>query len=126
NKLEYTFSNQRWLTEEEVSRNEQYNRNALGFHVPLRFDKILAIEHCYLQASPSNEIRNRIYSFAIENDISFYDLRRHEGALRNLIIRNTSTGELMIIVVFAYPNNNDVELLMSFLHRSFPEITSLL
>src|SRR5690606_14577079 len=75
---------------------------------------------------PSNEIRNRLHAFALENNISFYDLRRHEGALRNLIIRNTSTGELMVIVVFAYPNENDLKLLMSFLHQSFPEITSLL
>lgn len=126
NKLEYTFSNQRWLTEEEIKRDEELQRNALGFHVPQRFDKILAINHCYLQADPSNAIRNSISAFAIENNISFYDLRKHEGALRNLIIRNTSTGELMIIVVFAYPDEEQVEQLMSFILEKFPEVNSLL
>lgn len=126
NKLEYTFSNQRWLTEEEIKRDEELQRNALGFHVPQRFDKILAINHCYLQADPSNTIRNSVSNFAIENDISFYDLRKHEGALRNLIIRNTSTGELMIIVVFAYPEEEQVDQLMSFILEKFPEVNSLL
>lgn len=126
NKLEYTFSNQRWLTPEEISSNEEFERNALGFHVPLRFDKILTIDHCYLQADPSNAIRNSLSDFAIQKGISFYDLRRHEGALRNLIIRNTSIGELMVIVVFGYPEDDNINEVMSFLQASFPEITSLL
>ncbi|TCK82888.1 23S rRNA (uracil(1939)-C(5))-methyltransferase RlmD [Albibacterium bauzanense] len=126
NKLEYTFSNQRWLTPEEISSNEEFERNALGFHVPLRFDKILTIDHCYLQADPSNAIRNLLSDFAIRKGISFYDLRRHEGALRNLIIRNTSIGELMVIVVFGYPEGDNIKDVMSFLQASFPEITSLL
>jgi len=126
NKLEYTFSNQRWLTPEEISRNEEFERNALGFHVPLRFDKILTIDHCYLQADPSNAIRNSLSDFAIQKGISFYDLRRHEGVLRNLIIRNTSIGELMVIVVFAYPEGDNINDVMRFLQASFPEITSLL
>src|SRR5690606_13600988 len=78
NKLVYTFSNQRWLTAEEIARNEEFSRNALGFHVPLRFDKLLKINHCYLQAEPSNAIRNSINDFAIQNEITFYDLRKHE------------------------------------------------
>lgn len=126
NKLEYTFSNQRWLTQEEIESGEALERNALGFHVPRRFDKILAIDHCYLQASPSNDIRNALSDFAIENDISFYDLRKHEGALRNLIIRSTSTGELMVIMAFAYPEKGQVEKVMSFLQEKFPTINSLL
>lgn len=126
NKLEYTFSNQRWLTYDEIEHNETLERNALGFHVPQRFDKILAIEHCYLQGDPSNAIRNSVSNFAIENDISFYDLRKHEGALRNLIIRNTSTGELMVIVVFAYPEEGQVGKVMSFIQDQFPAINSLL
>lgn len=126
NKLEYTFSNQRWLTPEEISSNEEFERNALGFHVPLRFDKILTIDHCYLQADPSNAIRNSLSDFAIQKGISFYDLRRHEGALRNLIIRNTSIGELMVIAVFGYPEGDNINDVMSFLQASFPEITSLL
>jgi len=125
NKLEYTFSNKRWFTdgEDEQTRTQP---NALGFHVPLRFDKILDIEHCYLQQSPSNEIRNKLRAFALEHEISFYDLRQHEGALRNLIIRTASTGELMVIVVFAYADADTVEKTMAFLRNEFPEITSLL
>lgn len=126
NKMEYTFSNKRWLTDEEVKSDEIFGKQALGFHVPLHFDKILQIDHCHLQASPSNEIRNAVDKFSVENEISYYDVRRHEGALRNLIVRNTSTGELMIIVVFAHPEEGQVDLLMEFIKESFPEITSLL
>src|SRR5690606_15163548 len=82
--------------------------------------------HCYLQQDPSNAIRNGLRSFALENDISFYDLRQHEGALRNLIIRTASTGELMVIVVFAYADTDTIERTMAFLQREFPMITSLL
>ena len=125
NKLEYTFSNKRWLTSlDEVEPTD--SMDALGFHVPGRFDKILTIDHCYLQQDPSNELRNSIFEFAKENFISFYDLREHEGSLRNLIIRTSSTGELMVIVVFAYPEEGQVEMLMSFIQAKFPEITSLL
>lgn len=126
NKLEYTFSNKRWLTDADGEIEDEKDLNALGFHVPLRFDKILEIEHCYLQADPSNEIRNSISAFAKENDISFYDLRAHEGVLRNLIIRTSSTGELMVIVVFAYPEEGQVNLVMDFVKAKFPQITSLL
>ncbi len=126
NKLEYTFSNKRWLTEKDDIIEDEKELNALGFHVPLRFDKILKIDHCYLQAEPSNELRNNIAAFAIENNISFYDLRAHEGALRNLVIRTSSTGELMVIVIFAYPEEGQVELLMEFVKNRFPQITSLL
>ncbi|MGJ1361747.1 23S rRNA (uracil(1939)-C(5))-methyltransferase RlmD [Sphingobacterium spiritivorum] len=125
NKLEYTFSNKRWLTSVDDT-NEGLEMNALGFHVPGRFDKILDIDHCYLQQDPSNAIRNQIRAFAIEHQISFYDLREHAGALRNLIIRTASTGELMVIVVFAYPEEGQVELLMNYINSSFPDIDSLL
>ncbi|CDS92219.1 23S rRNA (uracil(1939)-C(5))-methyltransferase RlmD [Sphingobacterium faecium] len=125
NKLEYTFSNKKWLT--YVDDNvDGMNMDALGFHVPGRFDKILNVNHCYLQEDPSNVLRNSVREFAIANDISFYDLRGHSGVLRNLIIRISSTGELMVIVVFAYPEEGQVELLMSFIQEKFPSITSLL
>ncbi len=125
NKLEYTFSNKRWLTSlDEVEPGD--SMDALGFHVPGRFDKILTIDHCFLQQAPSNDIRNSIFDYAKENFMSFYDLRDHEGALRNLIIRTSSTGELMVIVVFAYPEEGQVDLLMSYIKDKFPEITSLL
>ena len=126
NKLEYTFSNKRWLTNEDVASGEAMEMNALGFHVPLRFDKILEINHCYLQADPSNNIRNTVSKFAKENQISFYNLRAHEGALRNLVIRTSSTGELMVIVIFAYPEDGQINLMMNFVAETFPEITSLL
>lgn len=125
NKLEFTFSNKRWLTDlDEVQPGD--SMDALGFHVPGRFDKILAIDHCYLQQDPSNAVRNEVFEFAQANGISFYDLKFHEGALRNLIIRTSSTGEVMVIVVFAYPEEGQVELLMSFIQERFPDLTSLL
>jgi 23S rRNA (uracil1939-C5)-methyltransferase len=126
NKLEYTFSNKRWLTSLDGEVNDETEMNALGFHVPLRFDKILEIEHCYLQADPSNDLRNSISAFAKQNAISFYDLRAHEGALRNLVIRTSSTGELMVIVIFAYPEEGQVTLMMDYVKATFPQITSLL
>lgn len=125
NKLEFTFSNKRWLTsvDEEVQPDDLH---ALGFHVPGRFDKILDIDHCFLQQDPSNSIRNAVRSFAVAQGISFYDLRAHEGALRNLIIRTSSTGEVMVIVVFAYPEEGQVEALMNYVNEQFPTLTSLL
>ncbi|NGM63189.1 23S rRNA (uracil(1939)-C(5))-methyltransferase RlmD [Sphingobacterium sp. SGG-5] len=125
NKLEFTFSNRRWLTDkdEEVAPEHM---SALGFHVPGRFDKILDIDHCFLQQDPSNDLRNQVRNFAIAQGISFYDLREHAGALRNLIIRTSSTGEVMVIVVFAYPEEGQVDLLMSYIDKQFPDLTSLL
>jgi len=125
NKLEYTFSNKKWLTsvDEDASQLEM---NALGFHVPGRFDKILDIDHCFLQEDPSNEVRNSIRDFALSQGMTFYDLREHTGVLRNLIIRISSTGEMMVIVVFAYPEEGQVELLMEFVKEKFPQVASLL
>lgn len=125
NKLEYTFSNKRWLTTDDIASGEEHDMNALGFHVPLRFDKILDIEHCYLQRDPSNGIRNELRTFTLENNISYYDLRNHEGALRNLMIRTSTTGDLMVVVVFAYANEEQIAQVMKFLKDRFPEITSL-
>jgi 23S rRNA (uracil1939-C5)-methyltransferase len=103
NKLEFTFSNKRWLNDGENRPDEVLDMDALGFHIPGRFDKILDVHHCYLQADPSNDLRNRIREYTKKHGISFYDLKNHAGALRNLIIRTSSTGELMAIVIFAYP-----------------------
>jgi 23S rRNA (uracil1939-C5)-methyltransferase len=125
NKLEYTFSNKRWLNDGEI-RTDDTEMNALGFHVPGRFDKILNIKHCYLQGDPSNAIRNSVRDYALKHGLSFYDIRNHEGALRNLIIRTSSTGELMVIVVFAYADEEQIEGLMQFVADGFPNITSLL
>ena len=126
NKLEYTFSNKRWLNDGENRTDDAPNMDALGFHIPGRFDKILDVDHCYLQADPSNELRNNIRDFAKKQGISFYNLKQHEGALRNLIIRTSSTGELMVIVVFAYASEEEVNSLMNFIGQNFPQITSLL
>ncbi len=128
NKLEFTFSNKRWLTspDEQADAAAAMDMDALGFHVPGRFDKILQIDHCYLQGGLSNEIRNALFGFAKKEQISFYDLKQHEGALRNLVIRTASTGELMVIVVFAYLEPETLEKTMSFLHAAFPQIDALL
>jgi 23S rRNA (uracil1939-C5)-methyltransferase len=126
NKLEYTFSDKRWLTDDDMRCGETMEMNALGYHIPGRFDKILDIEHCHLQADPSNEIRNKLRRYALANQVSFYNLRNHEGVLRNLIIRTSSIGELMVIVVFAYPEEVQIKGIMEFLKSEFPGITSLL
>ena len=109
NKLEYTFSDKRWLTDGDMRSDQEMEMNALGYHIPGRFDKILDIEHCYLQADPSNTIRNKVREYALANKISFYNLKNHEGSLRNLIIRTSSTGELMVIVVFAYVEEEQIK-----------------
>nr|WP_199078384.1 23S rRNA (uracil(1939)-C(5))-methyltransferase RlmD [Pedobacter sp. ASV19] len=126
NKLEYTFSNKRWLEKEDMTEREDLELNALGFHVPGRFDKILDVQHCYLQAEPSNTLRNEVRSYAIKNGLTFYDLRNHEGNLRNLIIRTSSTGEVMVAVIFAYAEQDQIDGLMEYLKVNFKEITSLL
>lgn len=126
NKLEFTFSSARWLTSSEIGSEDLGSLNALGFHVPGRFDKILAVDHCYLQPDPSNAIRNSIFAFAEKNNISFYELKfQKEGALRNLIIRNTSIGQWMVTVQFAYASEQEIESVMTFLKAEFPIISSL-
>ncbi|WP_114749130.1 23S rRNA (uracil(1939)-C(5))-methyltransferase RlmD [Pleomorphovibrio marinus] len=126
NKLEFTFSNNRWLTKEEIASGESFEKNALGFHVPKRFDKIVDISHCHLQEGLSNEIRNKLRDFALAKGISFFDLIRQEGTLRNLIIRTTLSGETMVIVQFGEENSEAIHAVMEFLHTSFPKLTSLL
>lgn len=129
NKMEYTFSNSRWFTEEEIESNKDFDhldRNALGFHVPGRWDKVININFCHLQEEPSNAIRNEIREFAIENKLSFFDLRQQEGLLRTLLIRTSSTGELMVLLQFFYEDREKRELLLDHVAQKFPEITSLL
>jgi 23S rRNA (uracil1939-C5)-methyltransferase len=126
NKLEFTFSDSRWLTNEDMAANlENIERNALGFHIPKRFDKILDIDECHLQPDPSNQIRNSLKSFALAHNLTFYNQRANAGFLRNLIIRNSNKGDLMVIVQFAQHDEGNIELVMNFLQLSFPEITSL-
>lgn len=126
NKMEFSFSNKRWLTEEEVQSGEDFsNRNALGFHRPGAFDKIVQIDHCYLQGGLSNEIRNDVYAFAIENDFTFFDIRNKGGLLRNLMIRNTTLDETMVVVIFYDDDKEKRELLLNHLQEKFPQITAL-
>ena len=127
NKLEFTFSSNRWLTVEEVhSETEVTNRNALGFHIPGKFDKVLDVERCYLQADPSNVIRTAIRDFAIQENIPFYDLRTHQGYLRTLVIRTSSTGEVMALICFQHEDVAMREKLLNFVWKRFPELTSLM
>jgi 23S rRNA (uracil1939-C5)-methyltransferase len=127
NKLEFSFSNKMWLTQEEVDSNVQYdNRNALGFHIPKMFDKILDIKNCHLQAEPSNSIRLEIKKFAIENNLSFFDYHQQKGLLRNLIIRTSSTGETMVVIVFCDDDKKAHKDLLEHIAAKFPTITSLL
>ncbi|MFD1186863.1 23S rRNA (uracil(1939)-C(5))-methyltransferase RlmD [Pontibacter rugosus] len=125
NKLEYTFSNNGWLTKEQISSGEEFDRNALGFHIPGRFDKILDIKHCYLQPDPSNAIRLEVKNYARENNLPFIDLVKHVGYMRNLIIRTANTGELMVIVQVFEDRPEEMKALMEHLATTFPEITSL-
>ena len=127
NKMEFTFSNKRWLTQEEILSNENIaDKNALGFHVPGMFDKVIDIKTCHLQDEPSNTIRNRIREFALNNKLSFFDLKKQEGLLRNLMIRISKIGEIMVLVQFFNDDSKKINLLMSFIKDSFSEITSLL
>jgi len=127
NKLEFTFSSSRWLTEQEIQSGQEIDdRQALGFHIPGLFDKVLDIEQCHLQAEPSNSIRLALKEFALAQGFSFCDLRLHIGFMRNLIVRTTSTGEIMVIVSFGEDNQGDIESTLRFLQSRFPEITSLM
>ncbi len=127
NKLEYTFSNKRWLEPEEMQMEEgSVERYGLGFHIPRMFDKVIDIEKCYLQDEPSNSIRLSIRKYAIENGLSFFDIRNQEGLLRTLIIRTTSTGEVMVIVAFYHEDVEKREGLLNHLKEQFPQITSLM
>ena len=127
NKLEYTFCNKRFLTREEIANGQDIDRTpAVGFHVPGLFDKVIDIKKCYLQAEPSNAVRNFIRDYAIEHELSFYDIREQAGFLRTLIIRTSSTGEVMVIVTFGEENREAREGLLNALVQQFPEITSLM
>lgn len=129
NKLEFTFSNKRWLTYEEVKQQVKYEQmNAVGFHIPGAFDKVLAIEKCWLQDDVSNRIRNAMRDYAYQHDYSFIDLRSQEGMLRNMIIRTSTTGELMVILICKIVSDEEMDLfrqMLQFIADSFPEITSL-
>jgi 23S rRNA (uracil1939-C5)-methyltransferase len=126
NKMEFSFSDSRWLTVDEIASDKDLgDRNALGFHIPGMWDKILNIDKCWLQADPSNAIRNSVRDFAIKHNFAFFNTRQQTGLLRTLMIRNTSIGELMVVVQFFDNDKEKRELLLNYLAETFPEITSL-
>ena len=127
NKLEFGFSNKRWLTSAEMGlEGDDINMNALGFHVPGMFDKIININKCWLQGEPSNQIRDFIKKYADENGLEYFDRRIQAGLLRNIIIRTSTTGDVMLIVSFFRNDKEDIEGLMAALAAEFPQITSLM
>ncbi|TND07909.1 MAG: 23S rRNA (uracil1939-C5)-methyltransferase [Bacteroidetes bacterium] len=129
NRLDYSFSNKRWLTNEEVESGaafDQQNRNALGFHIPGTFDKVLHVNHCHLQEEPSDSIRLFVKAFSDEHGFSFFDIRNKTGLLRNLIVRTASTGGIMVLVVFCDDEPESHQLLLQALRDKFPQITSLM
>lgn len=126
NKLEFTFSNRKWLDEgvdpDSLSEKE---RQGLGFHVGRFFDKVLDISQCHLQKEPSNAIRLFIRQYAMDHDLPFYDIRDHEGFLRNMVIRTTEAGEVMLTVIFSHEDAPAREALLDAVQEKFPQITSL-
>jgi len=127
NKLEFTFSNKRWLSVEEINSGDDFtNRNGLGFHVPGMFDKVIDLEECHLQPDLSNLIRQEIRDYSRDHGLTFYDLRNGGGLLRTLIIRNTLKGEWMVLVVFFEDDELQRNLLLDHLQKKFPELTSLM
>ncbi|MFA6871305.1 MAG: 23S rRNA (uracil(1939)-C(5))-methyltransferase RlmD [Bacteroidaceae bacterium] len=130
NKLEFTFSNKRWLTEEEVKAEVIYEQmNAVGFHIPGAFDKVLAVEKCWLQSDLSNEIRNAVRDYAYAHNYSFFNLRSQEGMLRNMVIRTSTTGELMVILICKIITEEEMasfKEILQYIATTFPQITSLM
>ena len=125
NKLEFTFSAKRWLTHEEMGDTANFNQPGLGFHIPGFFDKVLDIQECHLQPEPSNSIRNEVRAFTVEVNMPYFDLNAQEGFLRNIMVRNTTTGEVMVVVVFFKDDAKMRDKLMKHISEKFPQITSL-
>jgi 23S rRNA (uracil1939-C5)-methyltransferase len=126
NKLEYTFSDKRWLTKEEIGTETKFEKEgALGFHIPGLFDKVLDIQECHLQPEPSNSIKNAVREYSLRNNLQFFDLREQTGFLRNLVIRNSLEGKVMVIVVLFHEDIEEREKLLEFLASGFPQISSL-
>ena len=125
NKTEYSFTQKGWLTQDQIESEENIDRRALGYHVPGRFDGIVHINHCYLQDSLGDSIRLFIYQYAVQHQLTFYDLRNHVGFLRTLILRNNLAGEWMVTLSFAEDHPEDIRNLLSAIKNNFNQITSL-
>jgi len=127
NKMEFSFSDSRWLTKNEIHSEENVEeKNALGFHIPGMWDKILDIKKCWLQEDPSNAIRNAVKAFAIKNELEFFNTKNQTGFLRTMMVRTTSTGEIMVLIQFFKEDQKKRELLLDFIAEAFPQIISLL
>lgn len=126
NKLEFTFSSRKWLSGPFTPGQMEESMDGLGFHLPGMFDRILDLQECHLQADPSDEIRSAVREYALENRLSFYNVKSGEGLLRNLQIRNTLDGQVMVIMVFSRDEVETVEAMMSHIRERFPELTSLM
>ena len=127
NKMEFSFSNSRWLTLDEINSKEEIdNKNACGFHISGMWDKILDIEKCHLQEDPSNQIRNFIKDYGIANDLEFFNPREQSGLLRTIMLRISSTGEIMVVIQFFQEEKEKREGLLNALDEAFPQITSLM
>ena len=125
NKLEYSFTSHRWLTKEEMSSGEDFQRDGLGYHLPKSFDKVFDVKNCYLQPEPSNSIRLAIKELSVNNKIPFFDLRSQQGFLRTLCIRTANTGQTMVILQVTSHNKEWLDLILSMVAEKFPQITSL-
>jgi 23S rRNA (uracil1939-C5)-methyltransferase len=126
NRLDFAFGNRRWLTNEELNRPEiKSTGNFAGFHLPGRFDKIIDINTCHLQQEPTNALRQFVKKVAVEYGMSFYDHIKQEGFMRDMIVRNTTTGEWMVIIIFGSDEKEKINLLMTAVKEQFPEIASL-
>lgn len=130
NKLEFGFSNKKWLTQEEISSGQKFdNMDAVGFHIPGAFDKILDIDQCLLMSDINNRLRNSIREYAISHQLSFYDLRARTGLLRNMMLRTSATGEIMLLMQFCIRTDEEqsqANQVLAHVHTNFPEVTSLL
>jgi len=132
NKLEFTFSNKKWLTQSQMDHlkadtlPDDHEQNGLGLHLPGMFDKVLDLEECHLQRDPSDAIRLAIRNFALEHGLSFFDIREQRGLLRTLIIRTATTGDLMVLLVFFKDDKSNINAVLEYLLSEFPEITSLM
>lgn len=130
NKLEFGFSNKKWLTQEKISSGQKFdNMDAVGFHIPGAFDKILDIDQCLLMSDINNRLRNSIREYAISHQLSFYDLRAQTGLLRNMMLRTSATGEIMLLMQFCIRTDEEqsqANQVLAHVHTNFPEVTSLL
>lgn len=124
NKLEYSFSTDRWYTREQIESGEEFKKNAFGFHAPGRFDKVIEIQHCYLQGSISNEIRNFLRTYVNEKGFEYYNHREHVGFMRSMMLRSSATG-FMVVIQFAQERVEEIHELLAVLKQKFPQITSL-